>query len=75
MATGIAVNAQEPMSKHAALEVSAQLPFDEAGNRLAPLASVREERREFFGDHLIEERLFRQAPLVLCHADPVRDRR
>lgn len=74
MAAIIAMDAQEAMGKHAALEVCAQLPFDEAGNRLTALASVRHERLELFGNHLIEESLLRQAPLVLCHTAPMRDR-
>ena len=43
MGMNFATHAQEAMGEHPALEVRAQLSFDETGNRLTPLAGVGEK--------------------------------
>ncbi len=45
------------MSEHAALEVGANLALDEAGDRGASRASLRNERHELSAHHFVEERL------------------
>ena len=74
MGMNFAMHAQEAMGEHPALEIGAQLSFDETGNRLTPLARVGEKRLELFADDLMQERLLRLAAFVLGHANPVRDR-
>ena len=55
MAAGVAVDAEESMSAHAALEIGADLALDEAGDRGAGGASPCNERHELSANHFVEE--------------------
>ncbi len=57
MAACVAVDKKEAVGEQSALEVRADLAFDEAGDRGACRASAGEERDELCADDLVEEGL------------------
>ena len=57
MATGVAVDAQEAVGQHAALEVVANFSLDEAGDGRARRASSGEEGHNLRADDLMKEGL------------------
>ncbi len=68
------MQAQETAGEDAAIEIGADLTFDEASNGCAPLARIREKGRKALSDDFVEKCLLRLVALVLDHVDPVRDR-
>jgi hypothetical protein len=54
----IAVDAQEPMGEHTALEIATNLALDEASDGGAHGSGAREERFEFLAHHAMEQGLF-----------------
>ena len=57
MATGVAVDAQETMGEHAALEIRTNLALDEASHGSTRGSGAREERLHILTDDAMEERL------------------
>ena len=57
MATGVAVDAQEAMGEHAALEIGTNLALDEASDGSTRGSGAREERLHILADDAMEERL------------------
>jgi hypothetical protein len=57
VATGVAVDAQEAMGEHAALELGTNLALDEASDGSTRGSGAREERLQIFSDDAMEERL------------------
>jgi hypothetical protein len=53
VATGIAVNPQEPFGQNPAGEIGTQLPLDEVGGGGAPLAGAREKAFEIFSNDVV----------------------
>jgi hypothetical protein len=68
------MQAEKTASEDAAVEISADLAFDEASNGCSLLARAREEGLEVLSDDFVEKRLLRLVALVVDHVDPVRDR-
>ena len=73
MTAAVATHTQEAMGEHAAIQVRAQLPFDEVGNGRVAFACTRQEGFDLFADDLVEKRLFGLSAFVLGHAKPARD--
>jgi hypothetical protein len=57
VATGVAVDAQEAMGEHAALEIGTNLALDEASDGSIRGSGAREKRLHILSDNAIEERL------------------
>jgi hypothetical protein len=57
VATGVAVDAQEAMGEHAAIEIGTNLALDEASDGSTRGSGAREERLQTFSDDAMEERL------------------
>ena len=74
MAAAVAVDPDETSGEHAAVEVGTQLSLDESRYGCTLLTGPGEEQLELLTDHFVEQCLLRLVALVLCHADPVRDR-
>lgn len=64
VAATIAMQPQETMCEHTALEVRAELALDERGDRSAPLPRIREEGFQLFADNFVEECLLGLMALV-----------
>ncbi len=58
VAAGVAVDAEEPMGEHAALEICPDLAFDEAGDGSALRSRSGEEGQELRADDFVQEGLF-----------------
>jgi len=65
VATAIAVESQEAVGQHAALEIGPYLTLDEAGDGCALLACAREEGLEVLSDDFVKQRLLGPVPVVL----------
>jgi len=57
VAARVAMNAQESVGEHAALEIGPDLPLDEAGDRSARRSGAFEERLEVLAHDVVEEGL------------------
>ena len=55
MATGVAVDTQEAMGEHAALEIRTNLALDEASDGSTRGSGAREERLQILSDDAMEE--------------------
>jgi hypothetical protein len=68
------MQAKETSGENAAIEIPADLAFDEASNGGSLLTRIGEEALELLPDDFVEKRLLRLVALVVGHVDPVRDR-